>query len=148
MVTYECISERLSKQECIPVGYIPPAHWPYLVVSYACPPPRKNHACPSPERTMHAPQKKPCMPPLEKPRMPPQEQPHMPPGATMHAPQKKPCMPLLPRKNTHAPPRKNHAHIPPGATMHVPLSNHARHPLCGQTDTCKNITFANFLCGR
>ena len=52
----------------------------------------------------------------------------------------------------------------PPATMHTPGTVHApwhhsyppapctpptRHvPPCGQTDTCKNITFANFVCGR
>ena len=47
------------KQVCIPVGYVPPAHWPYLVVSgggvRAMPP---CHACPP---AIHAPL--PCMPP-------------------------------------------------------------------------------------
>ena len=97
---------------------------------------RKNHACPP---------QQPCMPPWEHPRMPPL-------GATTHAP----------RATTHAP-RSNHT-CPPRATMHIPpeqprmppqeqpcmppRSNHARPPPRGQTDTCKNITFANFVCGR
>ena len=29
-----------TQQECIPVGCVPPAHWPYLVVSYGHPPPQ------------------------------------------------------------------------------------------------------------
>ena len=38
----------IFKQECIPVGCVPPTHWPYLVVSYAhppqpCMPPPSNH---------------------------------------------------------------------------------------------------------
>ena len=64
----------------------------------------------------------------------------------MHAtPLKKPCTPLA--KTMHAPWQK--PHMPPGATTHAthPPSNHVRPP-CGQTDTCKNITFANFFCGR
>ena len=59
---------------------------------------------------------------------------HARPWKKPHTPRKKPCMP--PRSN-HAPPppRNNHA-CPP------PWSNHSRPPRCGQTDTCKNITFA------
>ena len=78
------------KQECIPVGCVPPAHWPYLIISYACSlqprmPPTithapRNHACPpqpctpphnhaSPHTTMHAPpHNHACLP---QPRMPP-----------------------------------------------------------------------------
>ena len=32
-----------TQQGCIPVGCVPPVHWPYLVVSYTHPP--RNHAC-------------------------------------------------------------------------------------------------------
>ena len=60
----------MFKQECIPVGCIPPAHWPYLVVStmhtplrcmppLPCMPPH-HHACPS---AMHAPPHHACPPP-------------------------------------------------------------------------------------
>ena len=85
---------------------------------------------------------------------PPQEQPrtHL-PAATMHAPLEQPCTP--PRAATHAPPAATtHAlpgattHAPPGATMHTPPEQPRMPPPCGQTDTCKNITFANFVCGR
>ena len=73
-----------GKQECIPVGCIPNAHWPYLrISSYPMHTPQNNHAhpllsnhaCP-PQATRHAPEQ-PCTPP---------EQPRMPPQATMHAP--------------------------------------------------------------
>ena len=42
------------------------------------------------------------------------------------------------------PPRRpaRHAGIPAARHAGIPLSP------CGQTDTCKNITFANFVCGR
>ena len=62
-----------TQQECIPVGCVPPAHWPYLVVSYAHPP--HIHASPGnhtgPPTTMHAPR---------QPRMPPSN--HASPPAT------------------------------------------------------------------
>ena len=88
--------------------------------------PQSNHACP-PGATMHTPPEQPHMPPWEQPRMPPQEQPHM-----------------APPEQPHMPPRSNHAvrNAPPGAHHAMPP------PHCGQTDTCKNITFANFVCGR
>ena len=72
------------KQECILVGCVPPAHWPYLIEKTTHAPratmhapPGSNHACP-PRATMHAPPEQPCMAPQEQPRMPPR--------ATMHAP--------------------------------------------------------------
>ena len=93
-----------TKQECIPVGCILPTHWPYLIISYACPPtttlaprqphmpplatthPSGNHACPL--ATMHAPQQPHTL--SLQPRMPPNHtcprQPCMAPLATMHAP--------------------------------------------------------------
>ena len=70
---------------------------------------------------------------------------HVPPRATMHALPEQPCMPPLgatmyaPLGATMHTPRAT-THAPPGATMHAPP--------CGQTDTCKNITFANFVCGQ
>ena len=88
-----CEWENIGKQKCIPVGCVPPAHWPYLVVSYARPP-RKNHACPP-----------------GKNHVPPEKTTHGPPGKTTHAPS--------PQKKTCMPPGTNHAR-PPGATMHAP----------------------------
>ena len=60
------------------------------------------------------------------------------PPATMHAPHGHAC-PLQP----HTPPPPQPRMSP--ATMHPPATRHAPR---GQTDTCKNITFANFVCGR
>ena len=134
-------SKYPMKQECIPVGCVPPSHWPYLIVSHACPPatmhtPSCNHAC-SPQpcmplTTTHAPQ--PCTPP----------QPHMPPAAmhvptTIHAPHNHACppQPCMPPTTMHAP--HNHAHTP--ATTPPQWTEWL-------TDRCKNITFANFVCGR
>ena len=167
----------LVKQECIPVGCVQPAHWPYLI-----------------EKTTHAPLKKPHMPPLKKPCMPPRKttmppwSSHAwPPRASTHAPPSNHACP--PRATTHAPPEQpcmppgsNHTH-PLGATMHAPSpratmhapgsnhtcppkqprmpptpwsnhacppgSNHTRPPPVDRmTDTCKKIAFANFVCGR
>ena len=81
----------------------------------------------------------PCMPPCHAPcHVCPL--PHMPP--TMHAPL--PCTPppcTPPAMHTPPPctplPCMPPCHAPPGM-----------HPPCGQTDTCKNITFANFICGQ
>ena len=91
--------------------------------------------------TMHAPLLSPCMPPPS---------PHMPP--LCHACPPLPCMPPLCHAcplgaATHAPPGAT-THAPPGATMHAPPGATTRAPPFGQTDTCKNITFANFVCGR
>ena len=65
----------ITKQECIPVGCVPPAHWSYLrILSYPthAPPPRSNHACPLPLGSNLA-----C---------PPQSNHTPPPGATTHVP--------------------------------------------------------------
>ena len=114
-------------QECIPVGCVPPAHWPYLVVSYPCnhahPPtthallqpcmPPCNHACPP--ATTHAPLQ-PHMPPLQ-PRMPlatTHAHNHACPPATMHTPQQ----PCTPPQQPHMPPAT--MHTPPPATIHTP----------------------------
>ena len=116
------------KQECIPAGCVPPAHWPYLVVSHACPP----------QATMHPP---------EQPRMPPLEQPHMPPWSN-HAcpPREQPCMP--PRATRHAPPEQ--PCMPPGATTHAPPPQQPRTPppVNRMTNRCKNITLPQLRCGR
>ena len=102
-------------QECIPVGCVPPAHWPYLVVSamhapLQCMPPAlhaPHHACPPAMYAPHHACPLPCMPPATHtpchasipchpwppPPTPPCHAcplPHMPPPA-MHAPL--PCMP-------------------------------------------------------
>ena len=80
------------------------------------------HTCPNP--AMHAPL--PCMPP------------------TMHTPL--PCTPYhthpLPCTLLHHTCPTTAKHAP---TMHAPLP---RTPPSLWTDTCENITFANFVCGR
>ena len=68
--------------------------------------------------------------PPEKPYMPP-EQPSMPPRSNHAHPPQQPCMP---------PPWEQPC-MPPRATTHAP-------PVDRMTDTCKNITFANFVCRR
>ena len=109
---------------------------------HTCPPPSSRMPplpC-TPPFVMHAPcchayPYLPCMAPLS---------PCMPFPFAMHAPLYHTCLPL-----PCIPPSP---HIPP-FTMHVPLchvcptSNHACPP-CGQADTCKNITVANFVCER
>ena len=141
--------EQIKKLECIPVGCVPPAHWPYLIVSdtqtpLPCTPPTMQaptmhtpcHACPLPcmPPAMHAPP--PCMPLPPCHTCPPATHaplPHMPPCHT--------CPPAM-----HAPPPC----MPPCHACPLPHTSpcHARLPPCGQKDTCKNITFANFVCGR
>ena len=69
-----------ERQECIPVGCVPPAHWPYLIE-------KTMHAPPEQPRMPPSPQKQLCMPPqsnhtcspLEQPCTPPHKQPCMPP---------------------------------------------------------------------
>ena len=115
---------------------------PYLVVSHARPP-GSNHApwattCTPLGATTHLPLEQPCMPPRATMHAPqsnhacPPEQPRTPPRTTMHA---------SPGATTHAPPWSNHTCLP-GATTH------ATPPLDRMTDMCKNITFANYVCGR
>ena len=42
-----------------------------------------------------------------------------------------------------------HPTTPSGVGLETPLGVDLEiPPLCGQTDMCKNITFANFICGR
>ena len=66
-----------GKQECIPVGCIPKAHWPYLrISSYPMHTPQNNHAHP-PGATMHAPPSNQTCPRATM----------HPPRATTHAPQ-------------------------------------------------------------
>ena len=154
------VRQKTKQQECIPVGCIPPVHWPYLCISsyptYA-----------PPGATMHAP-KQPCMPPWSNHTCPHRATMHAslgttmhaPQGATMHAPWSNHAHP--PRGNhtcplgatTHAPP-SNHT-CPPGATMHAPpqqpcmppWSNHTCPPVNRMTNRCKNITLPQLRCGR
>ena len=136
------IDQNFMPQECIPVGCVLPAHWPYLRISlypmhappeqphmplsnHACPPsnhtppeqphmpPRSNHACPHPRSNHACPPEQPCTPPRSNHTCPPPEQPHTPPGS-----------------NHACPPGSNHA-CPPGEQPCPPRSNHARPP-CGQ----------------
>ena len=127
------LSANIMRQECIPVGYVPPAHWPYLRISSypthdppqqprtapqeqpcTLPPgetthPPSNHA--RPPRSNHA-----CPPPPEQPRTPPQSNHACPPGATTHAPS--------PGATTHAPSPGATTHAPsPGAITHAPPVN-------------------------
>ena len=99
---------RHLQQECIPVGCVPPAQWPYLGISsypthapwatmpapweQPCMPPMSNHAHP-PRATTHAPQEQPCMLPLEQPCMPTLEQPCMPPRSNHACPPEQPRTP-------------------------------------------------------
>ena len=103
-----------------------------------------NHACcPT---AMHAPLQ-PCMPPAIMHTCPPQ--PHMPPSATMHAPQQPRTPPTTHAPGNHAhpwQPRTLRNHTCPPATMHNPRQQCT--PPCGQTHTCKNMTFANYVCGQ
>ena len=122
-------SDAFLKQECIPVGCVPPAHWPYLrISSYPMHtpleqprmPPQSNHACP-PEQ--------PCTPPRSNHACPPPPgaTTHAPPGATMHAPQEQPCMR----------PPSNHACLS-GATMHAPLEQPCTPPPRATTNSGKH----------
>ena len=109
---------------------------PYLIVSHTCPP-RINHAHPP-----------------EEPRMPPPPRATMhalpgsnhacPPGATTHAP---PQSNHTPPEQPRTPPWSNHA-CPPRATTHPPRATMHTPPVNRMTDMCKNITFANYVCGR
>ena len=123
-LTFGHQSTKKFKQECIPVGCVPPAHWPYLIEKTTHAPPRatthappgatmhtppgattyapwSNHACP-PGATTHAPPRSNHTPAREQPCMPPQEQPCMPPHEQPHLPPKQPHTPL--QATTHAPP--------------------------------------------
>ena len=84
------------------------------------------------------------MPP-EQPHMPPLSNHACPPRATMHAPLEQPRMP--PGSNhTRPPPEQPHT-SPQEQPRMPPLRAITHAPTCGETDTCKNITFANFVCG-
>ena len=94
------------KQECIPVGCVPPAHWPYLrISSYPthAPHPQSNHAHPPEQPHTHTPS--------------PGATKHNPPGNHAHPPEQL-CMP--PGATTHVPPRSNHARPPRSNQAHPP----------------------------
>ena len=81
---------KYKQQECIPVGSVPPAHWPYLVISATYAP---CHACPPPctlPPAMHSPML--CMPPCQ--------------ACPCHArpPCHAPPLPYMPPCHTHPPP--------------------------------------------
>ena len=111
-----------------PLPHMPPAMHAPLATHAPC------HACPSAVHTL------PCTPPAThaSPAM------HAPPAT--HAPCHAcplPCMSPLPC-------------MPSSPAMHAPLPCHASPPpctpramhvsICEQTETCKNITFSNFVC--
>ena len=94
------------------------------IICHACPPPHTPPAMHNPPPAMHIP-----------PAMHTTPLPSMPPCHTHPLP----CMPLpcTPSLAMHTPP--GHA---------CPLVTHAPSPMDRMTDICKNITFANFVCGR
>ena len=99
----------LSRQECIPVGCVPPAHWPYPPEKTTHAPPPHPEACTPPAPgSMHAPlHPEAHTPPHPEACMPPPEK-------STHAPQPPPekvCM--LPRKKHACPPRKSTHATPP-----------------------------------
>ena len=132
-----------NQQECIPVGFVPPAHWPYLIISYALPP--HNHACPPtmhpPPATTHTPGNHAC------------------PLATTHTPKKPHMLPhnhACPPATTQPPPPPQHAcpwqACTPPATMHAPPGYHAcpACPPCGQNSwhtLLKILPCPNFVAG-
>ena len=99
-VRYHFTTRNYTKQECIPVGCVPPTHWPYLIVSAMHAPPPCMSPCHAHPPAMHAPCHAcplPCMPP------------------TMHVPHHTcptchTCPPPCNPPATHAP---CHAHPPP-----------------------------------
>ena len=54
------------------------------------------------------------------------------------------CWDTPPRYGPGDPPRVD-LETPLGVGLETPWS---RHPLCGQTDTCKNLTLTQLRCGR
>ena len=83
--------------------------------------------------------------------MPPPPSPHTPPSPCTLLHHACPPLPCTPPQSNHAcplsgatmhpSPRSNHPCPPPEATTHAPPVNRI-------TDRCKNITFANYVCGR
>ena len=73
------ISWSYLEQECIPVGCVPPAHWPYLrISSYPTHAPGSNHT---------PPWEQPCMSPLSNHAHPSGATTHAPPGSNYTPPQ-------------------------------------------------------------
>ena len=126
--------------------HAPPPSMPPLPCMPLC------HACPLP-----------CMPPCHA-CLPAMHAPcHAHPSA-MHAPAMHAPLPCM--VPCHACPHHTHAPFPCHACPPLPCMppHHARSPchacppphmphhhvcpFCGQTDTCENITFANFVCGQ
>ena len=134
-----------SKQEYIPVGCIPPAHWPYLIAIHTPPPHTPPcHACPHACHlhachllcTPPATHPLPCMP---HPFCHAHPLPCMPPA--IHAPL--PCMP--PR---HACPHHTHTHPWTPPATHTPC--HACPPPPGQNSwhtLLKILPCPNFIAG-
>ena len=116
----------LLRHACPPSPCMPP-------LCHACPPPF-HHACPplphTPPRSNHV-----CPPSWEQPCIPPRAIMHAPrsnhacpPGTTMHPPEQ-------PRMPTPHPSPPEQPRTPPLVDRQTPVKT-------------KNITFANFVCGR
>ena len=118
------LCDKSLEQECIPVVCIPPAlyHWEVSMTKTSLdrdPPPHRD----PPGQT----------PPRQKPpgqRSPPQQRPPTTTG------QRSPT-------NRQRPPTLD---SDPHHRKETPSGQRPRP--CGQTNTCENITFANFVCGR
>ena len=133
---------------CCATGY-----WlPHSLFKFACPPcmpPAMYAPCHAHTPAMHTPL--PCMPPaMHTPHhtCPPAMHaalPHMPPA--MHTPCHAHPLPCMPRA-MHTPPAMYTPLPCTPPTMHAPYHSHHPPPPRGQTETCKNITFANFVWGR
>ena len=134
-------SSRMRTARSLAVSHRKKHARPPIITTHApLPPGATTHAPPG--ATMHTPPEQPCMPPRSNHTCPPGATMHAPPGATMHTPLERPCMP--PRATTHTPGATTHA---PWEQPRTPPCEQPRTPPPGQTDTCKNITFANFVCG-
>ena len=105
------------EQECIPVGCVPPAHWPYLVVS-------ATHATPA----THTPL--PHMPPSAMHAPPATHAPHHAHPLPCHAcpPQCTPPCHAQPPFHTCPPAMPAPCHVCPPA-MHAPLPHMPPHPV-------------------
>ena len=140
--------ECFQGQECIPVGYVPPSA--VAVMGVSTPPGAGNPPSRLPPGAGTPPQE-------QKPHWPlgfgpGPDPPQLPPWVWAWRPPRQiplnfplGCEPgnLQDMLGYHPTwiPAARHAGIPPA--MHAGIA-----PPCGQTHTCKNITFANFVCGR
>ena len=115
------------KQECIPVGCVPPTHWLCFIVCYACPPPPGQPRMP-PSNHTHTPHNHAPNPPSNHTCRPATM--HSP--ATTHATPQQPCIPSQPCT-------PQQPHTPPSLQPHTP-SNHTCTPLNRMTNRSKNIT--------